>query len=106
MPVGRATWPTSGPPGRHFGARARKALVCQLIVLNLEYRRRIGEGEAASTAPIRCRLGDYEPRFPDLGRLPAERRVGLIATEFRAREKRGDELGYEECNAGRLGSRR
>lgn len=74
----------------------RRALLDELIKIDLEYRwRRCAQGAGP-------RLEDYAARLPLLGAVP-QLSVGLIAEEYRARQRWGDRPDHAEY-AERFGS--
>jgi tRNA A-37 threonylcarbamoyl transferase component Bud32 len=84
------------PPAR-LTARTARALVRELIKIDLEYRwrRPLPETKAASCLPGQPRLEDYVERLPLLGplkKLPLD----LIGEEYRVRQRWGDRPDHAE----------
>src|SRR5262249_6147355 len=75
------------PPGAE---PARRALLEELVKIDLHYRWRRGSAEPGGLLPAQPQLEDYVACYPELG--PLERlSPELIAEEYRVRQRWGDQ---------------
>ena len=92
-----------------FDDQARRNLLAELVMIDLEFRWRRTAAESTATSqeppdrdgpphdtlPQRPRLEDYLRRYPQLGPLD-ELSTELIGEEYRARQRWGDQPSHDD----------